>query len=156
MSGTGKSTVLQRLAQLGHTTVDTDEGGWIELAPLPDGTGTERMWVEDRIDALLSVHELSGEPLFIAGTVWNQGRFYPRFDDVVLLSAPVAVVLQRIADRDANPYGKSPAERLRVIADLTEFEPVLRETATVEIDTTRSLDDVVATLAALVDPSLDA
>lgn len=152
MSGTGKSTALGRLEQRGHRVVDTDFGEWIEEVPRPDGTGTERQWREDRIDALIADHERSGEPLFIAGTVWNQGGFYPRFDEIVLLSAPLAVMLDRIADRDTNPFGKTAEERERVIADTTEIEPLLRSSATIEIDTRKPLAEVVDQLAALAGP----
>lgn len=153
VSGTGKSTVLNRLEQRGYRVVDTDFGEWIEGIPLPDGTGVEPQWREDRIDALIAEHELSGEPLFIAGTVSNQGKFYPRFDEVVLLSAPLEVMLERIANRDTNPFGKTAEESDRIVADTTEVEPLLRTSATVEIDTTRPLADVVDQLAALADPS---
>ncbi|WP_026359964.1 AAA family ATPase [Amycolatopsis nigrescens] len=149
MSGTGKSTALDRLAQLGYRVVDTDVGEWIEDAPLPDGTGVEPQWREDRIDALLAEHELSGAPLFIQGTVWNQSKFYPRFDEVVLLSAPLAVMLERIADRETNSFGKATEERDRIVADTIEIEPLLRSAATVEIDTRVAVGAVVARLVAL-------
>ncbi|WP_405132872.1 hypothetical protein [Nocardia sp. NBC_01388] len=71
MSGTGKSTVLNLLAETGFRVVDTDVGGWIEEAPAPYGDGVERQWRENRIDALLAEHERSGEALFIGGTVWT-------------------------------------------------------------------------------------
>ena len=152
MSGTGKSTALNRLAKRGYRVVDTDYGGWVEDIPLPGGTGVEPQWREDRIDALLTEHELSGEPLFIAGTVFNQVRFYPRFAEVVLFSAPVEVMLDRIANRDTNPFGKAVEERDRVVADTTEIEPLLRSSATVEIDTRKPLAEVVHQLAALAGP----
>ncbi|MQM26164.1 shikimate kinase [Glycomyces sp. NEAU-7082] len=117
---------------------------------MPGGGDLAPAWREDRIEALLSDHERSGEPLFIAGAVWNQSRFYHRFDHVVLLSAPTAIVLQRLASRTGDRSVQSPAERLQVIADLTEFEPVLRETATLEIDTTVPVETVVEDLLALV------
>jgi dephospho-CoA kinase len=152
MSGVGKSAALNRLEQGGYRVVDTDVGEWIEDVPRPDGTGVEPQWREDRIDALIVDHERSGEPLFIAGTVWNQGKFYPRFDEVVLLSAPLSVMLDRIANRDTNAFGKTAAERDRIIADTAEIEPLLRSSATVEIDTRKPLADVVDRLAALAGP----
>jgi shikimate kinase len=152
MSGTGKSTALSRLEQRGYRVVDTDFGGWIEDVPRPDGVGVEPQWREDRIGALIADHERSGEPLFIAGTVWNQGKFYPRFDEIVLLSAPMAVMLDRIANRDTNPFGKTAEDRERIVADTTEIEPLLRPSATIEIDTRKPLADVVDQLAALAGP----
>lgn len=143
MSGTGKSTVLEALAQQGYRAVDTDYGDWIDR----DG---EPQWREDRIDALLTAHERSGAPLFVAGTVSNQARFYPRFAEIVLLSAPLPVMLDRIATRDNNTFGKSDEQRAQIMADTAEFEPLLRTSTTMEIDTRLPLDEVVALLAALV------
>ncbi|MFJ4654837.1 AAA family ATPase [Nocardia sp. NPDC088792] len=148
MSGTGKSTVLNLLSEQGFRVVDTDVGGWIEEAPTPDGDGGERQWREARIDALLTEHERSGELLFIGGTVWNQYKFYPRFDHVVLLSAPIDVMLARIAARDTNPFGKAVEDRERIAADTVQVVPLLRAAATVEIDTRRPPADVTAQLAA--------
>jgi AAA domain len=84
MSGTGKSTVLQELARRGFRTVDTDEGGWTEWRD--DDGGGGYYWNEPRMDELLA--GVGDAPLFVSGTATNQGRFYPRFDAVVLLSAP--------------------------------------------------------------------
>lgn len=152
MSGAGKSTALTLLEKRGYQVVDTDVGGWIENIPRPDGTGVEPQWREDRIDALIAEHELSGEPLFIAGTVCNQGRFYPRFDEVVLFSAPSEVLLERVTNRETNPFGKTADERDRIIADTATIEPLLRATATMEIDTRTPLTEVIDQLAALAGP----
>jgi dephospho-CoA kinase len=147
MSGTGKSTVLARLAERGHRVVDTDDEGWSHEVATADGQGREQLWREDRMDALLA-----GEPggaLFVSGCASNQGRFSDRFDAVVLLSVPVEVLLERIASRDTNAFGKDPVERERILQDLAEVEPRLRATATAELDTRRPLDDVVDAVEAL-------
>jgi dephospho-CoA kinase len=141
MSGTGKSTALGALAEQGFRTVDTDFGDWIE-----ESAG-ERLWRVVPMDALLSQ---SGDvPLFVAGTVANQGRFYPRFAAIVLLHAPLPVMLARIAARTDNPFGRSEAERARIIADTEAIEPLLRARATVEIDTSAPLNQTVERLARL-------
>ena len=80
MSGVGKSSLLTGVARRGYRTVDTDYGDYHETI---DG---EMLWREDRIDALLS-QEHDG-PLFVQGTTRNQVQFYPRFNHIVLLSAP--------------------------------------------------------------------
>ena len=59
----------------------------------------------------------------------NQAKFYDRFDAVVLLSAPADVILDRVARRTTNDYGKSPLERAMILADLAKIEPLLRQAA---------------------------
>jgi thymidylate kinase len=105
------------------------------------------MWLEDRIAELLERDD--GRTLFVSGTVSNQGRFYDRFDAVVLLHAPAEVLLRRIATRTTNDYGKSSEERDLVLRDLAEFEPLLRATCTHTVDATRPVDVVVAQLVAI-------
>jgi hypothetical protein len=45
-------------------------------------------------------------------------------------------MLQRIATRSTNPFGKAAHERQRILTDLDAVEPLLRATSTVEIVTT--------------------
>ena len=135
MSGVGKSTALAELARRGFETVDTDYGDWIELV---DG---ERLWVEHRIEALLAARR--DGPLFVQGTVANQGRFSGRFDAIVLLSAPSDVLFDRLRDRTTNDFGKSADELANVVRDIDEVEPLLRGSATHELQTTQSLKLVV-------------
>jgi dephospho-CoA kinase len=141
MSGTGKSTVLGELATRGHRVVDTDYGGYSEEVPRSDTGGVEQVWRDDRIRELLD--ECGEGLLFVAGCVTNQGRFYPRFDAVVLLSAPADVILDRVARRTTNDFGKFAAERDRIIDDLAQIEPRLRVSATAEIDTRAPVAEVV-------------
>jgi hypothetical protein len=86
----------------------------------------EQVWREERMSALLA--EDAAESLFILGCVSNQGKFYDRFDAVVLLSVPVDVLLERLATRVTNPFGKDAAERERILEDLHNVEPLLRAT----------------------------
>ena len=139
MSGTGKSAALAELERRGHRVVDTDDDGWTEGEP-----GSERFWDEDRMEALLDEQEEG--VLFISGTADNQGAFYPRFDAVVLLSAPAEVILERIAGRESNDFGKTDVERELILSDLATFEPLLRGGATAEIDTRAPLAEVVDAL----------
>ena len=128
MSGVGKSSLLAELAWRGHRTVDTDYGDYHETV---DG---EQLWREDRIAALLA--EDGSGPLFVQGTTRNQVVFYPRFDHIVLLSAPADVVVERLTKRTTNPYGKDPAEVAETLGYLETVEPLLREAATLEVVTT--------------------
>lgn len=148
MSGVGKSTVLAELARCGYATVDTDEGPWIEVV---EG---EPLWRETLIEELLN--RPRERPLFVQGTVANQGRFYQRFDAVVLLTAPTDVVLDRLERRTNNSFGKTPAQRLQILADIAEVEPILRQAATHVINTTATLLDVIANLVGIVKASEEA
>ena len=94
MSGTGKSAALAELARRGHCVVDTDYGGYSEEVPSSGAGCWEQLWRADRIDALLNGHD--DGVLFISGCVSNQGSFYPRFDAVVVLTAPANVILERL------------------------------------------------------------
>ena len=104
-----------------------------------DGT-PDWIWREDAIASLLAGH--GSGALFVAGCKSNQGRFYPSFDHIVLLSVPAPIMLERIAGRADNPYGKTPAERDLILRHLAEVEPMLRATATAEIDTSATVDVV--------------
>ena len=121
MSGAGKSTLLEELALRGHLTVDTDADAW-KLS--------DELWDEGRVARLLE----ENENIVVCGTVENQGKFYDRFDHIVLLSAPVEVLIDRLKDRTNNSYGKSAAEQLDVRRYVIEVEPLLRSGATLELD----------------------
>jgi dephospho-CoA kinase len=140
MSGTGKSTALAELRRRGFEVVDTDEPGWTEWCDRELGN----LWREDRIAELLARSRKA--TLFVSGTVSNQGRFYPQFDAVVLLSAPADVMLARIESRTTNPYGKVAEDRELIVAHLDEVQPLLRATCTHEIDASQPIEDVVAEL----------
>ena len=131
MSGTGKSSLLHELAARGYRAVDTDYGDYFETV---DG---ERLWREDRISALLASEpdELQGV-LFVQGTTRNQVLFYPRFNHIVLLSAPAEVLAERLTTRTTNRYGKDPAELSETLEYQQTVEPLLRAAATLEVVTT--------------------
>ena len=142
MSGTGKSSVVRELVARGYKAVDTDDG-WCEVQP--DG---RQLWREDAIRELLATED--ADVLFVAGCEENQVPFHPQFDYIVLLSAPIATLMERIETRTNNSYGKTPEELSRFIEDAETVEPLLRTVATHEVQTTAPLDDVVATILDLV------
>ena len=144
MSGTGKSSVLAELARRGHRVVDTDYGDWIEEVPLSESGGTERLWRAKAVETLLGEH--ANGTLFVSGCVANQGRLYSHFDAVVLLSAPADVILERVATRETNRFGRAEQERAAILHDLAEVEPLLRAGATAELDTRAPLHEVANAL----------
>jgi shikimate kinase len=141
MAGTGKSSVIEGLAARGYKAVDTDNG-WCEPAP-----GGRQRWREDAIGELLAAED--ADVLFVAGCEENQVAFHPRFDVIILLSAPPQILVERLASRTSNPYGKSPGDLGRVLADLAAVEPGLRAAADHEIRTTVPLSDVITAVLRL-------
>ena len=144
MSGTGKTVVLNELGRRGHRVVDTDDPGWVVTVQTADGP--EPIWDVERVTALLDGHGTGS--LIVAGCVANQGLFYDRFDAVVLLSAPVDVLLRRVANL-ANPFGSTAADRAKITSDLAKFEPRLRSGADHQIETTKPLSVVADQLEKL-------
>ena len=154
MSGTGKSTLIQELAARGYKAIDTDSDEWSEWIMNaddgPDGQSAEPDWIwrEERIQQLLSSED--ADVLFVSGCKSNQGKFYPQFDDIVLLSAPASLILTRLATRTNNPYGKHADERAQVLCYLETVEPLLRRGASLEVDTSVPIAQVVETILGLV------
>ena len=148
MSGTGKSTVIEQLAALGHRAVDLDTPAYSHMVTVDPGEltgiglGRDWVWREDRTRKVLSSSD--ADVLFVAGCSPNQGRFYPEFDAVILFSAPLDVIADRLATRTNNPFGQRPGEVERVLRLREEVEPLLRRGASHEIDTSAPLDEVVA------------
>ncbi len=89
--------------------------------------------------------------LFVAGCEENQARFHAQFDHIVLLSAPLETLVERLATRFNNPYGKAPEELRRFLDDVETVEPQLRRVATHEVRTTVPLNEVVTTILRLVE-----
>ena len=129
MSGAGKSTLLAAVARRGYATVDTDYDGW-ELA--------DAQWDEPRMSALLAEHPT----IAVSGTVSNQGLFYDRFEHVVYLHAPLEVLLDRVRSRTHNPYGKAAEQQADITRYVAEVEPLIRRSATLELDGRRPVDDL--------------
>jgi dephospho-CoA kinase len=153
MSGTGKSVLIDELAALGYKAVDADSDEWSHWVDVPGDVdavepGKDWVWREDLIERLLSTED--AEVLFLSGTAMNMVKFYPQFDYIVLLSASPDVILERLATRTNNRYGKRSEEAARVLRLIETIEPKLRRRATHEIDTSAPLDEVVSTVLHLV------
>jgi len=139
MSGTGKSSVIRALAARGLKAIDTD---WNSKWERVGTNGDEWVWREDRIRLLLD--EEDADALFVSACVSNQTKFYDRFDQVILLSAPESITVERVANRTENSYGKTPEEIADVLRYKASVEPMLRKASSIEIDTSIPLAEVVS------------
>lgn len=111
MSGSGKSAVIQELSARGYRAHDLDTPEWSQwIAADPSDTltpadGKDWVWREDRVRALLS--EPQDGTLFISGCAENMGQLFPLIDTVILLSAPAATLMERLAARSPGGYGNA-------------------------------------------------
>ena len=131
MSGTGKSSLLHKLAARGYRTADTDYGGYFQT------TGGERLWREDRVSALLSSAPMSSRAC-------SSSRARPATRSC---STPASTTSCCSAHRPRSwpdgwprepptPTGKDPAELAETLQYQQTVEPLLRASATLEVVTT--------------------
>jgi len=159
LSGVGKTTVTEALADRGERAVDLDSDAyshWVDASAFagvpgtPVEPGRDWVWREDRVRELLD--DDRGDVLFASGCAANMGPFLPRFDEIVLLSAPPKVMAERLRARAADEYGARPDETARVLELVETVEPLLRRIARHELDTTAPLARTVADVLQLARP----
>lgn len=126
MSGTGKSTLVQELRRRGYAAYDADDG---VSEPRAHGRWG---WRADLIADLLAT--ASDRLLFFAGC--SEEQIDLPFDYRVLLTAPTSVLMQRLDSRTSNSYGRDSQQRVQVLADVAEVEPLLRRSADLVLATT--------------------
>ena len=128
MSGTGKSSLIEYVVARGYAGIDTDYGDWKIYS-----AATEE-WILDAAKLLPVLRHPNNAVLFIAGCCSNQKEFYQFFDCIILLSGSIETILDRVAKRKSNNYGKTEAERNEIIANFQNIEPLLRRHADYELD----------------------
>jgi shikimate kinase len=154
MSGTGKSAVIRELVGRGHLGHDLDTADWshwVDVNPSDELTpvrGKDWLWQEARVGALLT--KPIGGTLFVSGCAQNMSNLFPLIDCIILLSAPVDTILRRLAGRSLEGYGHSDKERRKVVDLIATVEPLLREAADYEIDTSRAVAATVDEILRLV------
>ena len=155
MSGTGKSTVILKLVSLGYKAVDLDNNEfshWIEIdadtTSLTPAPGKDWVWRTDRVQELLSTEDTN--ILIVSGCAENLGQFLPQFDQIILLSAPPQILVERLTARTNNAYGKQPYEIAQVLVLQQIIEPLLRKASSYEIDTSSGIDHVITKILYLL------
>ena len=157
ISGVGKSTLTEALAAKGYKSIDADSNEYSAWVEVPRGSdeygstvepGRDWVWREDRIETLLATEDT--ELLFVSGCAANMQGSLAHFDYIILLSAPDAIIVERLAIRTNNAYGKHPDQVARVLSQKQTVEPLLRSIAHHEIDSGAPLEHIVARVLHLV------
>jgi GTPase SAR1 family protein len=142
MSGSGKSTLVHELRRRGYAAYDADDDGFSE----PSADGRWR-WRAHAVASLLA-QVPDGDLLFFAGCAEEQIEM--PFDYRVVLTVPEDEIVVRLRTRTSNAYGRTPAERSQVLADLAHVEPLLRRSADLVLSTTAPVAEVADRLLAHV------
>lgn len=142
MSGTGKSTIVQELRRRGYAAYDADDDGFSE--PREDDRWG---WRADAVASLLA-DVPRGDVVFFAGC--SEEQIEMPFDYRVVLTVPADEIVRRLRARTANPYGRTPAQRAQVLADVTHVEPLLRRSADLVLTTLPPVAQVADELLAHV------
>jgi dephospho-CoA kinase len=155
MSGVGKSTIVEELASLGFKAIDLDTpqwSHWVDARPFDNFTpveGKDWVWQEERVRKLLSGP--GADTLIVSGCAENMSSLYPLFDAVILFSAPLNTILERLDQRPIGSYGRTEKDKEKIAALVATVEPRLRAKAAYEIRTDRPLRDTVKEVTDIID-----
>ena len=142
MSGSGKSMLVQELRRRGYAAYDADDHGFSEPR-----AGGRWGWRADAVASLFAQIP-EGDLLFFAGC--SEEQIEMPFDYRVVLTVPEDEIVVRLRTRTSNAYGRKPAERRQVLADLAQVEPLLRRSADLVLSTTAPVATVADRLLAHV------
>ena len=70
-------------------------------------------------------------------------------DHIVLLSAPWERLLERVTSRSNNPYGRTQPQQDEIRFYLNTVEPLLRRSATLELDGASPINELADAVEAL-------
>jgi hypothetical protein len=112
----GKSTVRNELMRRGYEAHDVDEDGiatWFnresgEPAEYGEG-GDMSLMSRERVEGLRE--QARGKPVFLCGIPGNALDMADLFDEVICLVIDEDTMLDRVATRTTNVFGRAPAER---------------------------------------------
>ncbi len=88
--------------------------------------------------------------MFVGGCAENMQRLFPLIDTVILLSAPVETIMERLSARSPGSYGNTAEDRQKVSELISTIEPLLRGSAHHEIDTRGLVTDKVDEILGVV------
>jgi broad-specificity NMP kinase len=154
VAGTGKTSAAKELRRRGYAAYDTEEGfsyyvdkSTGERCAYPANPSEqwyqahERVFDEQVLNNLLKKH--ADEDLFIASITANQGKFYPVFDKIFLLTTDDDLISHRLKTRRGNDFGKHPLDLKRVITRHAAFDEELIDRGAVVIDASKPISKMV-------------
>ena len=169
ISGSGKSTVMERLKSFGYETHGVDEEGYadwenrqtgkIDDFPHDDKNLDLRKWYAEhywvssvpRIKQLADEVNRAGKLVFLCGNAGSDHKVLGFFDKVIVLQIDNETLKYRLKTRTTNEYGKHEDELNEALAwHVGLYDKYLAAGATL-VDATQPVDDVVAAILVLTD-----
>lgn len=168
ISGSGKSTVMERLKNLGYEVHGIDEEGYADWVNRKTGQidefphedknldlhtwYAEHYWVssEPRIKQLADEVTAAGKLVFLCGNAGSDHKVLDYFGKVIVLRVDNDTLRHRLATRTTNDYGKHEDELREVLAWHEGLYDKYQRAGATLVDATRSVDEVVGTILASV------
>lgn len=156
VSGAGKSTVAEKLAEKGVFSIDADSvkglTHWIdkntkEKSEWHPGMTKGWYWKNEYIcykEKLIGLINSSPKDIVVvAGLFNNRLELRDLFDKVFLLQCKEETFLKRITERGNHNFGKHILEKENILSWYKNFEREVLEEGAVPINTDKPLTDVV-------------
>jgi dephospho-CoA kinase len=157
VSGTGKSTTIEKLQEKGIHAIDIDavpglcrwvHTGTQEVAHWHSGIGSEffetHQYICDREKLIALMNEVPG-PVVVAGISDTQTHtLFDLFDKIFLFRCDEEVFLKRIKERTSHDFGKHESEQEMIRGWYKEFEQEMLNKGAMPIDTDQPVEQIVA------------
>lgn len=156
ISGTGKTSIVQKLNERGIKAVDVDD----ELCEWTNKDTLEEVkWAPGRDDAWYEAHEWTCDidrlgqilaeytDVVIAGAAANQDKYLSFFDKVYFLNGDLKLLIARIQSRTDNDFGKHPTEQRRMAEWQDQYVREMGDRGATALDVSEPLEKLVDIIA---------
>jgi broad-specificity NMP kinase len=159
VAGTGKTTVGQELANLGHYVVDVEEtkglcAWWSieseQFVAFPDVVTSEfsvaHRWRLD-MDKLEEITDDTKPSVVLVGTNETLKENMSMFEKVFILRCEPDVFIERLNNRKNNDFGKDESIQQEIMGWYKDFETRMLDAGAISIDASQSINGVADQIA---------
>jgi shikimate kinase len=161
VAGSGKSTIANRLADIGHTAYDMDRikglCAWVDKQTREVNKGykisDDKDWLdryawEWNVSLLTDLLKSSGnEVVFFCGSSDNQKVFYPLFSKIFLLEITPELIKRRVLENAReHDFGKKPGEFEAILKYLKPFQDEVKSAGANIISSDQPIDKILGTI----------
>ena len=154
VSGTGKSTVANKLKEKGLEVISIDEESFCAWFNKKDQSPVEGdqilnkefVSMNDWVCNILQLRNaIEGkENIVVVGIASNQNEYLKYFDKVILLQCDPGIFIERLNKREDNDFGKDTMVQEWLKSWYEDFDDKLLLNNAVAINANQTIEDVVA------------